>query len=153
MTTDTPAPRPAEQRVADTLHRLRTDVDLWVATADTAGTPYLVPLSFLWDGDSILLSTTAASPTARNLVASGRARIALGATRDVVLVDADVEVSDTVPGEVGDAFAAATGFDPRAEPQDYLWFRARLRTVQAWREANELAGRTLLRDGSWLTHP
>lgn len=146
-------PRSAAQRVADTLEHLRTDVDLWVATADADGIPYLVPLSFLWDGDSILLSTTAASPTARNLVASGRARIALGATRDVVLVDADVEAHDSVPADVGDAFAAATGFDPRAEPQVYTWFRARPRTVQAWREADELAGRTILRDGDWLTAP
>ncbi|WP_124341564.1 pyridoxamine 5'-phosphate oxidase family protein [Cellulomonas algicola] len=151
--TETPAARTAEQRVADTLDRLRTDVDLWVATADAAGEPYLLPLSFLWDGETVLVSTTAASPTARNLVASGRARLALGATRDVVLVDADVEASDTVPDDVADAFAAATGFDPRAEPQEYTWFRARPRTVQAWREANELAGRTILRDRAWVTRP
>jgi hypothetical protein len=150
--TTPPAPRGPEQRVADTLHRLRADVDLWVATADADGDPYLVPLSFLWDDGSLLLATASATPTARNL-ARGRARLALGETRDVVLIDADVEVCDTVSAEVAVAFLAATGFDPREEEQPYTWFRARPRTVQAWREADELKGRTLVRDGVWLAQP
>jgi hypothetical protein len=48
------------------------------------------------------------------------------------------------------AFAAATGFDPREEPQEYAYLAVRPVTVQAWREANELAGRTLMTDGRWL---
>jgi hypothetical protein len=32
----------------------------------------------------------------------------------------------------------------------YRWFRITPRRIQAWREANELAGRTLMRDGRWL---
>ena len=45
----TPPARTAQQRKADTLRRLSSDVDTWVATADPAtGTPYLVPLSLLW---------------------------------------------------------------------------------------------------------
>jgi len=151
MTDPSPAgPRTLAQRTDDTRHRLRTDVDLWVATADPGtGEPYLVPLSFLWDGETLLLSTPASSPTARNLVATGRARLALGETRDVVLVDADVEASDAVPADVGDAFATATGFDPRTLRQRYTWFRCRPRGMQAWREADELAGRDVLRDGRW----
>ncbi|AEE44493.1 pyridoxamine 5'-phosphate oxidase family protein [Cellulomonas fimi] len=143
-------PRSTARRVADTRHRLETDVDLWVATADPAtGEPFLVPLSFLWDGETLLLSTPASSRTARNLLATGRARLGVGATRDVVLVDADVEVVDALPTDVGDAFATATGFDPRTLT-GYAWFRARPRTVQAWREADELEGRTVLRDGRWV---
>jgi len=64
-----PAPRSLAQRVADTRRRLADDVDAWVASADpTSGTPYLVPLSLLWDGATVLLSTPAASPTARKLL-------------------------------------------------------------------------------------
>ena len=52
----TPPARTAQQRKADTLRRLENDVDTWVATADPAtGTPYLVPLSFLWDGATVLI--------------------------------------------------------------------------------------------------
>ncbi len=52
--------------------------------------------------------------------------------------------------EVGDSFAAKTGFDPRRLDTVYRYFRITPRRVQAWREANELAGRDLMRDGEWL---
>jgi hypothetical protein len=32
----------------------------------------------------------------------------------------------------------------------YRWFRISPRRIQAWREANELAGRELMRDDRWL---
>src|SRR6266487_4790194 len=84
----TPPARTAQQRKADTLRRLSSDVDTWVATADPAtGTPYLVPLSFLWDGATVLISTPATSPTSRNLRATGRARLGIGPTRDLVLIE------------------------------------------------------------------
>jgi hypothetical protein len=54
-----------------------------------------------------------------------------------------------IPGEVGDAFAAKAGFDPR-QLAGYRYFRLRPRRLQAWREANELEGRDLLRAGAWL---
>jgi hypothetical protein len=72
-----PPARTPQQRKQDTLDRLGQDVDAWVATADPAtGTPWLVPLSFLWDGHSLLVATPASSPTGRNLQATGRARSA-----------------------------------------------------------------------------
>jgi hypothetical protein len=54
-----------------------------------------------------------------------------------------------LPADVGDAFAAATGFDPRELTTPYLYFRIRPERVQAWREANELEGRDLMRGGTW----
>ena len=72
------------QRKQDTLHRLEQDIDAWVTTADPAsGTPYLVPLSFLWDGRTVLVATPASSPTSRNLQATGRVRLGIGPTRDL----------------------------------------------------------------------
>ncbi len=139
--------RSTDQRRRDTLARLEHDVDLWMATAD-AGTPYLVPLSFRWDGSTLLVATPASSPTGRNLARTGKARLALGATRDVVLVEGDVAVVDPDDGEA-DAFAARAGFDPR-DSRGYLYFRVTPRRVQAWREVDELAGRELMRDGTWV---
>jgi hypothetical protein len=52
--------------------------------------------------------------------------------------------------EQGDRFAERTGFDPRALTTPYRWFRISPRRVQAWREANEMADRDLMRDGRWL---
>jgi Pyridoxamine 5'-phosphate oxidase len=147
-----PPARTRAQRQADTRQRLEQDVDIWVATAEPAGVPYLVPLSYLWDGETILVSTPAESPTGRNLQSTGQARLALGPTRDVVMIEASVEVipSAKLPTAVGDAFAARAGFDPREERKPYHYFRLHPRRIQAWREANELAGRDLMRDGVWL---
>lgn len=46
--------------------------------------------------------------------------------------------------------SAGDGFDPRTRPTPYLYFRVRPRRIQAWREADEQAGRDLMRDGRWL---
>jgi hypothetical protein len=148
----TPPPRSPRQRRRDTLDRLERDVDAWVATADaTGGTPYLVPLSFLWDGATLLIATPSSSPTSRNLQATGKVRLGIGPTRDLVLVEgtvAKVLPASEVPDEVGDAFAAKTGFDPR-QLSGYRYFRIHPQRLQAWREANELEGRELMAGGQW----
>ncbi|MFF2204774.1 pyridoxamine 5'-phosphate oxidase family protein [Streptomyces sp. NPDC058145] len=150
----TPPPaRTAEQRKKDTLHRLEHDVDAWVATAGAdGGAPYLVPLSFVWDGATLLIATPAESPTGRNLAATGRARLGIGPTRDVVIVEGTVRAvaPEDLPEEDAEVFAGKTGFDPRRLATRYLYFNVLPRRVQAWREENELAGRELMRDGAWL---
>ncbi|MEU7900686.1 pyridoxamine 5'-phosphate oxidase family protein [Nonomuraea sp. NPDC049152] len=147
-----PEARTPKQRKQDTLDRLEHDVDVWVASADQEGGPYLMPLSFLWDGTGLLLSTAASNPTARNLEVSGTVRLGLGLTRDVVLIEGSVQTlaSDEISQEVGDAFAVKTGFDPRRLRSPYLYFRVTPQRVQAWREVNELKDRDLMRDGEWL---
>ncbi len=149
MTAD---PRPRADRRRDTEHRLTHDIDIWVASASADGTPYLVPLSFDWDGQAVLVATPTRSPTGKNLAGSRVARLALGHTRDVCMIEGDVEVLeiDALPQSRADAFAAHTGFDPRELTTPYRWFLVSPRRVQAWREADELAGRELMRDGRWL---
>jgi hypothetical protein len=145
--------RTPQQRRQDTLNRLEHDVDAWVATADgEGGTPYLVPLSFLWDGATLLVATPASSPTGRNLQATGKVRLGIGPTRDVVLIEGTVQAltAAELPEGVGDSFAAKTGFDPRRLASPYLYYRIQPQRIQAWREANELAGRDLTHDGGWL---
>src|SRR3954471_19445662 len=88
----TDPPRSRALRRRDTEQRLAQDVDLWVASASAGGAPYLVPLSFDWDGEGLLLATPADSPTGRNLTAGGGVRLGLGETRDVTMIDGDVEV-------------------------------------------------------------
>ncbi|MBC2875366.1 MULTISPECIES: pyridoxamine 5'-phosphate oxidase family protein [Streptomyces] len=145
-------PRELAERLRDTRKRLEEDVDVWLSSADAEGCPYLVPLSFLWDGTHVLVSTVRTSPTSRNLLASGRVRLALGPTRDVVLVEGVAEAADVeeLPPGTADAFALKTGFDPRELDRPYQYFRIRPVRIQAWREANELVGRELMRDGHWL---
>ncbi|MEV0809746.1 pyridoxamine 5'-phosphate oxidase family protein [Micromonospora sp. NPDC050200] len=144
-------PRTLQQRKQDTLARLDHDLDAWVASADRDGNAYLVPLSFLWDGAAFILATAESSPTGRNLRSSGRVRLSVGPTRDVVLVDGTVETfsRETVPADLADAFAAKL-WDARGSKTRYAYFRVTPRRIQAWREENELAGRDLMRDGRWL---
>ena len=80
----TDVPRDVHQRVHDALERLEGDDDLWIATAH-GGTPWLVPLSFVWTGAAVLMATLRRSRTYLNLAEDGNARIALGHTRDVLL--------------------------------------------------------------------
>ncbi|MEU4998187.1 pyridoxamine 5'-phosphate oxidase family protein [Streptomyces sp. NPDC021622] len=146
-------PRGLEERLRDTRARLESDVDLWVATPGSPDGVHLIPLSYLWDGTTFLISTPRASITARNLLADGGVRLGIGPTRDVVIVDGTaepVDVADLAP-ETGDAFAVKTGFDPRKLDDPYQYVLIRPRRIQAWREANELQGRDLMRDGHWLT--
>jgi hypothetical protein len=76
-------PRSRAERRRDTEHRLTHDIDLWVASASADGSPYLVPLSFDWDGEALLVATPTDSPTGRNLAATRTVRLRLGQTRDV----------------------------------------------------------------------
>jgi nitroimidazol reductase NimA-like FMN-containing flavoprotein (pyridoxamine 5'-phosphate oxidase superfamily) len=143
--------RTPEQRRRDTLDRLERDEDVWVASTDGA-TPFLVPLSYLWDGETFVLGTLADSPTGRNLRESGQVRMAVGPTRDVVMIEGTVETlppPEEIPASLGDAFADRLGFDPRALT-GYAYYRVRPTRIQAWREANEIAGRELMRDAKWL---
>ncbi|CAA9443932.1 MAG: pyridoxamine 5'-phosphate oxidase-related, FMN-binding protein [uncultured Rubrobacteraceae bacterium] len=86
-----------------------------MASASADGAPYLVPLSFDWDGEALLMATPTDSPTGRNLAASRSVRLALGHTRDVSVIDGEVEVLeiDALAQQRCERFVARTGFDPR----------------------------------------
>ena len=138
-------------RKADTLAMLETaGIDVWVATA-SKGSPHLVPVSLAWVDERVVIAIEGSSVTARNLTASGEARLALGPTRDVVVIDAQLEkvVDVAADDQLGDAYAAQTDWDPRRS-QGYMFLVLRPVRIQAWREANEIPGRTLMRDGRWL---
>jgi general stress protein 26 len=143
------APRSAEERKSDTLGRLASEVDAWIATADAAGSGYLLPLSFLWDGTGVIVATPRSSVTGRNLTRGARVRVGVGQLRDVTMIEGTAEpVQDE---RTKDAFAAKHGWDPRTDADDdYAYFRIVPDRVQAWREVNEIPGRTLMRDGAWL---
>ena len=146
--------RSREQRVKDTLEGLRTEVDSWVATASGAGRPYLVPLSFYWSGEVMIVTTPRSSRTGRNFLATGVARVAIGQTRgNVVVIDARVEempIGENVKLE--DAYVRATDFDPRPWDAGYTFFRLTPERIQTWRgdDAEELRDKDVMRDGIFL---
>ncbi|WP_406707987.1 hypothetical protein [Streptomyces halobius] len=58
-----PPARSAEQRKRDVFQRWETDEDAWVSSASGDGTPCLVPLSFVWHGERLLMATKASAGT------------------------------------------------------------------------------------------
>ena len=152
-------PRTREQRRADTLAKLTAPAaDVWVATAaadaDGGARSYLVPLSLAWIDERVVLATEADSVTARNITSQRRARLGLGPTRDVVMIDAELEQVyglDDVPAGLARGYAAQADWDPRQAGGRMQFLVLRPQRIQAWREVNELPGRTLMRDGAWIT--
>jgi hypothetical protein len=149
------APRSLRQRQDDAREILGTrHADVWVASASGDGGPYLVPLSFAWDGATVTIALKAGSLTARNITAAGRARLAFGTTRDVVMADVVLEsrvVADDA-ADLADRYAGQADWNPLddADRDDYVFCVLRPQRIQVWRESNELAGRTVMRDGEWL---
>jgi hypothetical protein len=70
-----------------------------------------------------------------------------------VIIEATAQplAAEEIRAELGDAFAARTGFDPRDLSEPYQYFRLTPRRIQAWREADELTGRDVMRNGCWLS--
>jgi hypothetical protein len=151
-------PRTREQRRADTLAKLSAPaMDVWVATAaaEAGGiaSSHLVPLSLAWIDERVVLATEADSVTVRNIISQRRARLGLGPTRDVVMIDAELEQAygpDEVPDDLAPQYAMQADWDPRKSADRMRFLVLRPLRTQAWREVNELPGRTLMRDGAWI---
>ncbi len=147
-------PRPRAVRQADVRAKLAAPVaDAWISTA-ADDRPYLIPLTTAWHAERIVLATTESAPTVRNLNGSGRVRLALGGTRDVVMIEAELDrvlpVGDPEAVEIGAAYAAQSDWDPREAGEGYVFVLLRPMLIQAWREVDELRNRTVMRDGVWL---
>jgi hypothetical protein len=149
-----PAPRSPDQRKSDALTKLMArHADLWVASASPDGRAHLVPLSFAWNGEHVILATAATAVTTRNLGHAQRARLALGGTRDVVMLDAVLVTQiplSMAPAEIAERYAAQADWDPRIAGGDYVYTLLRPARIQVWTEAEEIAGRTVMRGGEWL---
>jgi hypothetical protein len=68
------------------------------------------------------------------------------------VLDRVVDVAGDAAGgdeALGAAYVAQADWDPRGSA-GYVFLVLRPVRVQAWREVNEIPGRTLMRDGAWL---
>jgi len=141
--------RNKSERLADTRRRLDNDADAWLAST-SGDKPWLVPLSFLWHEGELVFATDASTSTGENVGLVPRVRVALGHTRDVVIVEGEATLApstDLTAVEVR-LYQLKHSSDPRAWADSIV--RVRPLRIQAWREENELAGRLLMRDGIWL---
>jgi len=144
--------RSVEARTADVLGVLEGQRDLWLATADSSGRPHLIAVSAWWDGTDVVVATTAGSRTASNLAAGRQVRLAAGTPNDVVMIDARVveSVAANRAADVADGFAIAVGWDPRAVGEGWAFYRLRPSRIQAYRGYDELEGRDVMRNSTWV---
>ena len=138
-------------RIQAAKKRLATESDVWVATASAKGNPHLVPLSLHWDGRRIVCATPGSALTARNIVATGQARLSLESTGDVLVIDAAAQVAalDTVDPSELDTYVKHWGWDPRGE-DGYVLAVFTPQRMQSWNSVAEITGRTIMRDGIWV---
>lgn len=144
--------RSTAQRKSDALGKLRNDQDVWVATADGRGIAHLVPLSLCWHDGLVVVAVEAGSRTARNASASGRARLALGPTRDVVMIDAQASAvarQDAGP-EIVASYRERTGWEPGSDGGNWVYVLLKPARIQVWRDVEEITGRTVMNDGTCL---
>ncbi|MEI2827547.1 MAG: pyridoxamine 5'-phosphate oxidase family protein [Dermatophilaceae bacterium] len=146
---------PQERRAhAERVFR-QTDGHVWVATANGRGRAHLVPFSFAWIPEGIVICTSPTSQTAKNLRETSTAKLAFGATHDVVLVTGRLaEVIDRGPGsdtsEIDNVFATQSDWDPRQSSGTFSYFVIGLRQVDVWGPEEEHPDRVVMRSGEWL---
>ena len=148
--------RSVATRKAAVLGVLEGQRDLWLATADRTGRPHMIAVSAWWDGTDLVVATTAASRTARNLAGGTEVRLAAGAPDDVIMIDATVveSVAATEAAELADGFAIAVGWNPRDVQEQsghgWVFYRLRPTRIQAYRGYDELEGREVMTNSRWL---
>jgi len=111
-----------------------------------------VPLSLCWHDGMVVIAVEASSRTARNASASGQARLALGPTRDVVMIDAQASVvaRQDAGAAITGAYRERTGWEPGSDGADWVYVLLKPARIQVWREVDEIAGRTVMAEGTWL---
>jgi len=134
------------------LSALEKQHDVWLATADVAGRPHLIAVSAWWDGADLVIATTGASKTARNLAMNPIVRVARGAPSDAIVIDAQMIDSRAVEdsAELAGGFAAAVGWDPREMGGGWMFFRLRPTRVQAFRGYDEIEDRDVMVRSRWV---
>lgn len=144
--------RTVAERAAHARTRLSSEHNVWISTGSPDGIPHLVPLSLAWLAGTIVVATPSTTPTARNAIATGRARAALDNADDVVVFDADVETHAFNDASVAliDGYIECVGWDPRDNPGQWSLLVLRPRTGHVWNGPAEIDGRTIIREGHWL---
>ena len=144
--------RDTATRKADVLSALEKQHDVWLASADAAGRPHLIAVSAWWDGADLVIATTGASKTARNLAMNPIVRVARGAPADAIVIDAQMVDSSAVEdsAELAGGFAAAVGWDPREVGGGWMFFRLRPTRIQAFRGYDEIEDRDVMVRSRWV---
>ncbi|MEV4166437.1 pyridoxamine 5'-phosphate oxidase family protein [Nonomuraea dietziae] len=146
-----PAPRDLARRQADTVDRLFGGFQMWLATGSDGHGAHLIPVAYVWDDSTLTTATFRRSRTVSNLRARPKARLAIGDTADVIMIDARATLLGVPDIDAASAEAfAKVSTDPRNAPDRFLYVRLVPERILAWNSLAEFSGRTLMLKGSWL---
>ncbi len=145
--------RSTSQRIQDTRHLLATEDDVWVATASGDAVPHMVPFSLHWDGEHVIIATEPGTATVRNLTASPAAKLAIGDSRDVVIMTARaVSIADAreADRQLLQQFSLRVGWNPDGADVEMVFVTFKPERIHAWRDVAEIPERTIMRSSEWL---
>jgi hypothetical protein len=110
-------------------------------------------VSYWWDGARLTTSTFENSRTLMNMEVQPTIRASIGATTDVVMIDATAVImaADDVDDAAKDGYAQVSRI-PRGTP-GFIYVQLFPKRIQVWRGPAEFTGRTVMRDGEWLDDP
>ncbi len=108
----------AATAIASAVDRNRTAAAVWMASVRPDGSPHLIPLWFVWDGDDLIVLSKPNAQKVRNLRSNPRVVLALGSVTngmDVDLIEGFGEILDAPSSAVvsGAAFARYAGLMAR----------------------------------------
>lgn len=122
--------------------RLRSQREIWIATADARRRPDAVPVWFWWDGAEAWFTTKASSRKAQNLLAQPAVVLHNGDGADPIIVKGVAELVGDADELAGlDAAYAEKYVDPHSGTRATIYvegdvaFRVRPRLVMAWEYA------------------
>jgi nitroimidazol reductase NimA-like FMN-containing flavoprotein (pyridoxamine 5'-phosphate oxidase superfamily) len=75
--------RSLPERRAAALEHLRSNSNLWLATASDGRGPHLIPVSYWWDETHLTMATLGNRRTLKNVRPQTKVRVAIGRTGDV----------------------------------------------------------------------
>ncbi len=104
---------PTNPKNAHIEERLRNDLMIWLSSVRPEGRPHIVPVWFLWDGESILIFSQPHTQKIRNLRHNPNVMLALDDTKsgnDVVMFEGKAELLNE-PTENTTIAAYATKYD------------------------------------------
>ncbi|PXX55608.1 general stress protein 26 [Nocardia tenerifensis] len=148
-----PLPRSLEQRRADALDRLGTSHQMWLATAGKNDGPHLIPVAYIWNTNALTTATFERSRTVANLRTIPRARVAIGDTADLIMIDAAASFIpvDAIDPAAADRYAQVS-HDPRSMP-GFIYIQLVPQRIQVWNGFHEFTERTVMAEGRWLDRP
>ena len=149
----TPEPRTLTERRSAAAELLRSNTSLWLATASDGRGVHLIPLAYVWDGDTVTMATFEQSRTVDNVRDNPVVRLAVGHPVDLLMIDGRAELlpAPDIDQLTADRYAQVS-FDPRELP-GLIYLRVTPARMQVWTGFHEFHGRTVMVDGRWLDRP